>query len=129
MSRRADAVILNPHANSGNGARRWKALLETELARESGLVGAALFDGSMGLERLQGWVSERIRAGARCFAVAGGDGTVNMALNALMNAPERTALPAGELRVGAVGLGSSNDFQKPYSGDGREIAAGLHCRI
>jgi diacylglycerol kinase family enzyme len=129
MKRLADAVILNPHSNAGNGARRWKQLLQTELARERGLEKAALFDGSQGLETLQSWVSERLRAGARYFVAAGGDGTMNLALNAVMNAPERESLPADELRFGAVGLGSSNDFQKPHSAEGRVEAAGLRCRL
>lgn len=129
MKLTADAVILNPQANAGNGARRWKALLETETARAAGLAEAALFDGAQGLDQLGAWVSERIRGGARNFVAAGGDGTMNLALNALMNAPERAALAQGELRFGAVGLGSSNDFQKPYASEGRAQAAGLNCRL
>jgi diacylglycerol kinase family enzyme len=124
---KAHAVILNPLANAGNGARRWKALLETEAARTAGLAGAALFDGSQpgGLAALPAWISERLRAGDRCFVAAGGDGTMNLALNTLLGAPEHDA----SVRFGAVGLGSSNDFQKPYSSEGRVEAAGLHCRL
>ena len=48
--------------------------------------------------------------GVDCFISAGGDGSVNWILNAIMN----TKLPgAPAIRLGAIGLGSSNDFLKP----------------
>lgn len=122
---KADAVILNPRANAGNGARRWKKLLETELAREHGLADASLFDGSQGLENLGPWVSERMRSGARNIVAAGGDGTVNLVLNAILCAPDRPK----DVRLGAVGLGSSNDFHKPYEVTGRHRSSGPHCRL
>jgi diacylglycerol kinase family enzyme len=126
------AVVLNPTANGGLGRVRWKALLETELAREAGLRDAEVFDGSGkgGLGRLDGWLRERLAGGARRIVAAGGDGTVNLALNALLAA--RGALEPAErakLALGAVGLGSSNDFQKPFDGSGRAVAAGLRCRL
>jgi diacylglycerol kinase family enzyme len=48
-------------------------------------------------------------AGEDRFVAAGGDGTVNLLVDALMS---RQA-PAS-VTVGAVGLGSSNDFHKPF---------------
>lgn len=129
LGQKADAVIFNPQANAGNGAHRWRAFLESDIAREAGLRDASAFDGSLGMGQLEAWVSDRIKAGARRFVAAGGDGTVHLALNALMNTPERTELPRGELKLGAVGLGSSNDFQKPFGAEGRHEAAGLRCRL
>ena len=85
---------------------------------------------TQGLDQLQGWVSGKIAEGARNFVAAGGDGTMNLALNALLNAPGRAGIASPEeLRFGAVGLGSSNDFQKPYVSDGRVEAGGIHCRL
>jgi diacylglycerol kinase (ATP) len=124
---RVDAVILNPLANAGNGRKRWKSLLESETAARAGLRDAPVFDGPP--FNLQAWVSERLRQGARRFVAAGGDGTVHAVVNALMMAPERAGIEPEAIKLGAVGLGSSNDFQKPYLKEGREKAAGIACRL
>jgi diacylglycerol kinase (ATP) len=56
-------------------------------------------------------VMEALRAGTRCFLAAGGDGTVHALVNALLSA----GAPLSECTIGAVGLGSSNDFHKPLA--------------
>jgi diacylglycerol kinase family enzyme len=43
---------------------------------------------------------------------AGGDGTVNMVLQALLTQKEKKH--PQQLKLGAIGLGSSNDFHKPF---------------
>jgi len=51
--------------------------------------------------------------GCRTFIAAGGDGTVNRVANLLLDLPENIRR---DVCLGAIGLGSSNDFHKPFHG-------------
>jgi diacylglycerol kinase (ATP) len=111
-------VLLNPAAGGGRGLARWKRaqgavaavcrprIIETDLAGE-----------------WRGAVRRAIADGTRLFIAAGGDGTVSALAEALVR--ERRGRPLDELTLGAVGLGSSNDFHKPF---GRTVA-GVPVRI
>lgn len=115
MNAAAPCVILNPLACGGRGLARWRRFLSLDGAR--GLAHAPVFDGSQGdgtqrlQQRLREWMDARIDEGRRDFIAAGGDGTVNAVVNALMGNPA-----AGDCRLGAVALGSSNDFHKGRPG-------------
>ncbi len=54
-------------------------------------------------------VAEALKKGETRFIAAGGDGTVNLLLNAIMDLSDNP-----NIIIGAVGLGSSNDFHKPF---------------
>jgi diacylglycerol kinase family enzyme len=58
-------------------------------------------------------VARAIDRGEDTFIAAGGDGTVHLLLNALM----RCAADPSRFTLGAIGLGSSNDFHKPFRSD------------
>ena len=64
-----------------------------------------------GIADTQQALVDALRAGETQFVAAGGDGTVNSLLNLLIahSTPEERA----KLALGAIGLGSSNDFYKP----------------
>ncbi len=98
-------IILNPFAAGGRAMKKWSALLE---ARPVIIEGSAL---EILGERdpIDEIVREALLRGERYFVAAGGDGTVNLLLESLMKA----GCPAGAA-LGAIGLGSSNDFHKPY---------------
>ncbi|HLP15316.1 MAG TPA: diacylglycerol kinase family protein, partial [Bacteroidota bacterium] len=66
-----------------------------------------------------------IRRGERDFVAAGGDGTLNYLLNILVS--ELTAASLSEVRIGAIGIGSSNDFHKPF--DSHTLIGGFPCRL
>lgn len=100
-------VLLNARANNGGGLRRWesvRAALESSrlgvgsrIVLDPGDLARALRNGSAGGDAL--------------VVAAGGDGTVNLVMNEIMS------LDAERRRrviLGAVGLGSSNDFHKPH---------------
>lgn len=125
-------VFVNPGATYGRGRERWR-LVEAELRARVGefevedlpepdapAPGAGRGRGSAG--RLAERLAELVGAGERQFIAAGGDGTVNLLLNALMALPEGT-----EATLGAVGLGSSNDFHKPF--DESAALAGMPARV
>jgi diacylglycerol kinase family enzyme len=99
-------VLLNPRAGGGRAGRRWREV-EPEVHRRLGsyvLVTA-------GRPTLDEEVGRLVREGTRDFVAAGGDGTVNLLVEALIAGTDVSVLPC--LRLGAVGLGSSNDFHKP----------------
>ncbi|HEY9720529.1 MAG TPA: diacylglycerol kinase family protein [Oscillatoriaceae cyanobacterium] len=101
-------VVVNANAHAGKGLARWRAveplvqaryphravLCETEAQARTAVIAACA-------------------SGEAVIAAAGGDGCVNLVLNAVMD-PETDA-PRHPIALGAIGLGSSNDFHKPRS--------------
>lgn len=80
----------------------------------------------VGLAQGSDWeaaVSRAVAEGTRFFIAAGGDGTVNALVNTLDAVRGDVGLDAFVL--GAVGLGSSNDFHKPV----RREVAGIPVRL
>jgi diacylglycerol kinase (ATP) len=98
-------VFLNPHCNYGAGLSKWKKV-EKDLYNR---IGEFDTEEILSPENLILQVSKALGNGEHEFIAAGGDGTINLLLNSIMklgNVPGLT--------IGAVGLGSSNDFHKPF---------------
>ncbi len=102
---RTTRVFLNPGASHGHGRGRW-AVVE-DAVRER--VGEFEVEETGAPEELIARLSEAVAQGERRFVAAGGDGTVNLLVNAIMSLPTDA-----DVTLGAVGLGSSNDFHKPF---------------
>jgi diacylglycerol kinase (ATP) len=112
-------AIVNPHSGGGRGLGRWRRV-EDRVREITGPFEPVMLEDPAGLEPA---VAEALAAGQREFIAAGGDGSVNALVNALVR---RTAeVPVAALTLGAVGLGSSNDFHKPY----RRRIDGVPCRL
>ena len=114
-------ILLNGHSNNGRGLRRWqdsKSELEAKLLGTDYRV--AEDPGDLGLR-----LREEYARGERVFVAAGGDGTVNYMLNAIMTT---SGVVPKETMLGAIGLGSSNDFQKPYC-SARRTRAGVYYKL
>ncbi|MGZ3807652.1 MAG: diacylglycerol/lipid kinase family protein [Bacteriovorax sp.] len=60
-------------------------------------------------------ISEALDHKELYFAAAGGDGTVHALLNALVVGSSLKGIDLKNIRLGAIGLGSSNDFHKPIN--------------
>ena len=58
------------------------------------------------------YILESVKKNKTDFIIAGGDGSINYFLNRCMNLLDGTDLK--HIRIGAVGIGSSNDFHKPF---------------
>jgi diacylglycerol kinase (ATP) len=111
-------VALNPASHHGAGASRWNRAS----ARVTEQFDAAIVETDTG----SAWrkqVGQSLAEGVRVFIAAGGDGTINALLNAVARSWPSVSL--GQLTLGAVGLGSSNDFHKPYG----EMVAGIPVRL
>lgn len=104
-------VLLNKYCNGTGGLEKWRKLradLEKNyLGKDYTIIS--------GFKKFQAKCLQELDRGERIFVAAGGDGTVNFILNQMM------ALDNGlreELILGAIGLGSSNDFHKPFASNG-----------
>ncbi|MCU0611944.1 MAG: hypothetical protein MUE60_09165 [Candidatus Eisenbacteria bacterium] len=95
-------ALINPRCDYGRGLRAWRRIEPALLSRHRGLVAEEIPPVRLLPLRL----AQAVDSGERRFIAAGGDGTVNVVANALMGIGHDVAL-------GAVALGSSNDYHKP----------------
>jgi diacylglycerol kinase family enzyme len=100
-------VLINPYAGGGTALKKWNALDNSLFNFSDHRREYILEHPSMFASVIQG----AYEYGERDFVAAGGDGTVNLVLNSLVNLCIQNSRT--DLRLGAIGLGSSNDFYKP----------------
>lgn len=114
-------IVVNPKANGGRAPRRW-ARVEHAL-NDRGIPFAAV------MPQCESDAAARARRaldeGQPVIVAAGGDGTLNTVLNAVMD--EASDRPSGDVTLGAIGLGSSNDAHKPVAP--ARTLAGVPARI
>jgi diacylglycerol kinase family enzyme len=106
-------VILNPNAGGGTAQATW-CRIEPRVREIVGEFELATVDRPEWVHRL---VADRLEQGETDFVAAGGDGAVNLVATCLLESAPVEDL--GRIRLGAIGLGSSNDFHKPQSDHGR----------
>lgn len=114
------AVILNPFSGGGRGLRSWEAFLQS--TQGQAFHSSPTFRGEK--HALKSWIQEQYSRGTRDWVVAGGDGTVHLAINLFVELGI-----ANEIRVGAVGVGSSNDFHKPFDAEGHQRIGKIPTRL
>jgi diacylglycerol kinase family enzyme len=98
-------MLLNRLASYGRAAARWEAIRDEIESR----TGPFEVEAVVSREAVAASVRKAAGRGERVFVAAGGDGTVNAVLNALLALED-----VSDACLGAVGLGSSNDFHKPF---------------
>jgi diacylglycerol kinase (ATP) len=111
-------VFLNTRASYGRAAAKW-ARVRPELERRAGPFEIREIGSTAAVA---GSLREAVARGERAFIAAGGDGTVNLLLNAIVSLDD-----GADVTLGAVGLGSSNDFHKPFGED--SFVAGVPVRV
>jgi diacylglycerol kinase family enzyme len=100
-------IILNKDAGSGTAIKKWNKFYKDKIP------GAKVYnfsprDKSCNLKKI---LRENINKGNYEFIAAGGDGTINLLLNLLLEVANDAEIK--NLKIGAIGIGSSNDFHKP----------------
>ena len=115
----AYAFIINPSSNLSNCREKWIAFENSKFARQY-LNKNTIFHKTTPSTKpgipnnnLVNFIrSAYLNNNIRHFVACGGDGTVNMVVNAIkqFEKEERKAIP--DIILGALGFGSSNDFHK-----------------
>lgn len=101
-------VFLNPKAGAGSALRKWE-LVAPSLPSSPSPLRVFMLNGRSSLDE---GVTQFLHMGETDFVAAGGDGTINTLLNSLLS--PGTGSQGKICRLGAIGLGSSNDFHKPF---------------
>jgi diacylglycerol kinase family enzyme len=113
-------VLLNPRAGAGRAEERWPSV-EGLTRSADPRCEVVVPENPAALDAV---VGDALLHGERRFVAAGGDGTVNLVVTALL---ARANGVLGDVVLGAVGLGSSNDFHKPVAG--ANLVAGVPVRL
>jgi diacylglycerol kinase family enzyme len=120
IERRTEMLaIINPAAGGGKALKKWSRIVP----RLSEAVGPLDIFVSTSRDHLEEAMPGLLEQGHREFIAAGGDGTVNTVLGAITAHADPELLQG--ITVGAVGLGSSNDFHKPF----QRMIGNVPCRI
>ncbi len=116
---RQPVILLNPSAGGGTSLRTWRRIRGFVRERLGGMTVITL----RSTDSVPDIVLDLYASGHRRFVAGGGDGTVN-ALVASLAAVE----PAAQRpQLGAIALGSSNDFHKPVRPD--QQVNGISCKM
>jgi len=99
-------IYFNPYCDYGKGRKKWQKI-EPELRKRFRKFKVEEIKSPYNLSNQ---IEEAEESGERFFVAAGGDGTVNLMVNALL----KPSSPKKGIVFGAIGLGSSNDFHKPF---------------
>jgi len=100
-------ILLNKNSAGGTALKKWNTIykeLKLNGSTETFIVGV---NGST-----DKFILDSIKKGNTDFVIAGGDGSINYFLNCVLNSVEPDILK--QIKIGAVGIGSSNDFHKPF---------------
>ena len=100
-------ILINKNSGGGTALEKW-----SRIYKQLGLNGSteSFFIGVNG--SMDNFILDSIKKGKTDFVIAGGDGSINYFLNRVLNLAQPANL--NQIKIGAVGIGSSNDFHKPF---------------
>ena len=100
-------VVLNKNSGGGTALRKWENIYK--LLRLNGSTEIFIVERNGSLDE---FIKNSIKKCKTDFVIAGGDGSINYFLNRCIQllGPNELA----QIKLGAVGIGSSNDFHKPF---------------
>jgi diacylglycerol kinase family enzyme len=101
-------LFLNTRAAGGTALKKWRKIESEFIYR----FRPRRIHMPQSVDAMRDRLQHAIENGEIDFVAAGGDGTVNALLNSICEIARPNELPG--IRLGAVGLGSSNDFHKPF---------------
>jgi diacylglycerol kinase family enzyme len=114
-------ILLNPSACGGRAVEKWHSI-ESDVRERLGPAELLILNDGIDANEC---VGAALNDGHTEFVAAGGDGTVNLLLESIMSQTTPTLL--ANVKLGAIGLGSSNDLHKPFRRDRR--TRGVPCRL
>jgi diacylglycerol kinase (ATP) len=113
-------IIINPYCHQQLGWQRWQSIKQDVLKTLVGPVKEIVVE--RGLDLNTSLIAQLKLGGCYCLISAGGDGSMNYMINCLL---KLSLVQRENIVIGAVGLGSSNDFLKPF----RRMIRGIPVRI
>ncbi len=116
-------IVVNPNSGGGTALEKWQRI-ESRVEDIVGAFETVIVDRP---DEARALVASRLAAGERQFVAAGGDGTVNLVVSTLVEAISDVDLRG--VSLGAVGLGSSNDFHKSIDSAKRGSIDGIPYRL
>ncbi len=99
-------VIINHKAAAGKALKKWEIFSK----HFDWSVDIPIVKYPQDIKEFDSIINESIKSGESTFVAAGGDGTVNTLLNKLIENSNDLIFT-----LAAVGIGSSNDFHKPFN--------------
>jgi len=100
-------LLLNTHAGGGSAKKKWEQI-ESAVLKNINEVKIINLDNSIDMSKV---IQEAEKNDEKDFIIAGGDGTINSFINDLINKIDSREIK--KYKIGAIGIGSSNDFHKP----------------
>jgi diacylglycerol kinase (ATP) len=114
-------LLLNKYAAGGNAEKKWGQIKDVINQKFDNLNVIELHNHIL-MEQV---IKEAIETGDKNFILAGGDGTINYFINKLI--PVLNENKIKDIKIGVLGIGSSNDFCKPFSPE--IFINGIPCKI
>lgn len=115
-------VIVNPYCHEGKGWKRWLRIRDEVNQKLSVPVKEVVIEKGLSLEEVFSALHDL--SANTCIISAGGDGTIHFLVNYLLAYKQKQL---ESISVGAIGLGSSNDFLKPFGEKIRGIPVRISC--
>lgn len=100
-------ILLNTYAGGGSAEKKWNQLKDIINNKFKDLRIINVAASSITNSFIQNGITKKEKE----FIIAGGDGTVNQFINKLIDFSDKKDIK--DIRIGAIGIGSSNDFHKP----------------